>query len=133
MLLNCLFNYHFSQSFLSDMRNSWLLPNHPNVARILAACSQGDPFCVVSEWVMPGDGFAGGDLCEFLKQHSSISMGTNSNNKISNTGVMPSGFVDVHNTSTSSKSSSVVTVTTTSSSPGSSSNGQSAIRYKIIF
>ena len=45
----------FSQSFMSDMRNSWLLPSHPNVSRVLAACSQGDPVCVVSEWVLPGD------------------------------------------------------------------------------
>ena len=110
------------------MRESWLLPSHPNVARVLAACSQGDPFCVVSEWVMPGDGFVGGDLCEFLKQHSQSSVANNSSNKIINTGIAPSGFVDVHNTSTSSKSSSVVTVTTTSSSPGSSSNVQSGLR-----
>ena len=103
------------------MRNSWLLPNHPNVARILAACSQGDPVCVVSEWVLPGDGLVGGDLREFLKQHSS-SMQMNSN-KMNNT-----GFVDVHNTSTSSKSSSVVTVTTSSSSPGSSTNSQLGLR-----
>ena len=104
------------------MRNSWLLPNHPNIARILAACSQGDPVCVVSEWVLPGDGFLGGDLCEFLKQHSSTSMPVNSS-KMNNT-----GFVDVHNTSTSSKSSSVVTVTTSSSSPGSSTNSQTGLR-----
>ena len=115
--------FHCSQSFMSDMRNSWLLPNHPNVARILAACSQGDPVCVVSEWVMPGDGFVGGDLYEFLKQQAPTSMVSNLNSKMSNT-----GFVDVHNTSTSSKSSSVVTVTTSSSSPGSSSNGQSGLR-----
>ena len=108
---------------MSDMRNSWLLPNHPNVAKVLAACSQGDPVCVVSEWVLPGDGFVGGELCEFLKQHSISSFTNNSNNKINNT-----GFVDVHNTSTSSKSSSVVTVTTSSSSPGSSTNSQTGLR-----
>ena len=117
------FIVYSSESFMADMRSSWLLPNHPNVARVLSACSQGDPVCVVSEWVMPGDGFVGGDLCEFLKQHSSSLMAQNTNIKTSNT-----GFVDVHNTSTSSKSSSVVTVTTSSSSPGSSANGQSGIR-----
>lgn len=104
------------------MRHSWLLPSHPNLARVLAACSQGDPVCVVSEWVLPGDGFVGGDLCEFLKQNSS-SLISNSSSKMNNT-----GFVDVHNTSTSSKSSSVVTVTTSSSSPGSSTNSQTGLR-----
>ena len=106
---------------MSDMRNSWLLPSHPNVARVLAACSQGDPVCVVSEWVLPGDGFVGGDLCEFLKQNSSSFLPNSS--KVNNT-----GFVDVHNTSTSSKSSSVVTVTTSSSSPGSSTNSNNGLR-----
>ena len=114
---------YFSQAFMSDMRNSWLLPNHPNVSRVLAACTQGDPVCVVSEWVMPGEGFLGGDLCEFLKQHSNTASAINSNSKVNNT-----GFVDVHNTSSSSKSSSVVTVTTSSSSPGSSSHGTSGLR-----
>ena len=109
------------------MRNSWQMHNHQNVARVLGACSEGDPLCVVSEWVLPGDGFAGGDLCEFLKQHSSNVVASNQNNKMHG-----SGFVDVHNTSTSSKSSSVVTVTTTSSSPSSSSTSQSAIRYLTI-
>ena len=105
------------------MRQSWKMPNHPNVARVLAACSQGDPLCLVSEWVLPGDGFAGGDLCEFLKQHSSNVIAPTPSGKTNG-----SGFVDVHNTSTSSKSSSVVTVTTSSSSPSSSSTSQPAIR-----
>ena len=122
--------HFFSQEFLSGVRKSWQQPNHPNVARILAACTQGDPLCVVSEWVMSGDGFNGGDLHEFLKQHIHSSTLAIGNGKLhsSNSGVLPSGFVDVHNTSASSKSSSILTVTTASSSPGSSSATSPGIR-----
>ena len=72
-------NQHWSSffcrnAFVSTVRRLALLRD-PNVAQIIAACTQDEPLCVLSEFSDYGD------LCHFLKSHQphNLSHYTNTN------------------------------------------------------
>ena len=66
-----LFSY-FRNGFVSTVQRLALLRD-PNIAQIVAACTQDEPLCVLSEFSEYGD------LCQFLRSHHLNSHYSNTN------------------------------------------------------